>query len=103
MGRQRRQVPGELGVLPDVGLPEEDAALGVESGRDQDRGGVVDALAQRLRIPGHGDRVQVDDAVDRRVPPVLALDVLPDRPDVVAEVLLPGWLNAAEDAHGRGL
>ena len=49
--------------------------------------------AQLGRVPGDGDRVQVDDAVDRRIALVLALDVLADRPDVVAEVLRPvGWM-----------
>jgi hypothetical protein len=45
--------------------------------------------------------VQVDDAVDRRIAAVLALHVLQDRPDVVAEVLAPGGLDAGEDDHGR--
>ena len=74
-------------MLAHVGLAEEDAALGVEAGGEQDRGRVVDALAQLGRVVGDRDRVQVDDAVDRRVAAVLALDVLADRPDVVAEVL----------------
>ena len=97
MGGDRRQVPGELGVLADVGLAEEDAALGVEAGGEQDRGRVVDAGPQLVGVPRDGDRVQVDDAVDRRVAAVLALDVLADRADVVAEVLAPGGLDAAED------
>jgi hypothetical protein len=40
--RERGEVPGELGVLAHVGLPEEDAALRIEPGRDQDGGRVVD-------------------------------------------------------------
>ena len=48
------------------------------------------------------DRVQVDDAVDRRVRAVLALDVLQDRADVVAEMLAPGRLDAGEDDHAAG-
>ena len=66
--------------------------------------GVVEALAQLGRVVGDRDRVQVDDAEDRRVAAVLALDVLADRPDVVAEVLAPGRLDAGEDdrsRHGR--
>ena len=78
-----------------VGLAEEDAALGVEPGGEQDRGRVVDALAQLGRVVGDRDRVQVDDAEDRRVAAVLALDVLADRADVVAEVLAAGRLDAA--------
>ena len=63
-------------MLLDVALAEEDAALGVEAGGEQDRGGVVDALAQLGRVVVDGHRVQVDDAVDRRVAALLAGDVL---------------------------
>jgi hypothetical protein len=45
--------------------------------------------------------VQVHDAVDRRIAAVLALDVLADRADVIAQVLAAGGLDAGEDAHGR--
>ena len=93
----RRQKPAELGVLLDVGLPEEDAALGIEPGGDQDRGRVVEPLAKLGWVLRHGDRVQVDDAVDP-LAALLPLDVLADRPDVVAEVLAAGGLDAAEDA-----
>ena len=84
-------------MLLDVGLAEEDAALGVEPRGDQDRGGVVEPLAELGGVLRHGDRVQVDDAVDR-LAAVLSLDVLADRPDVVAEVLAAGGLDAAEDS-----
>ena len=98
--------PGQLGVLVDVGLAEEDAALGIEPGGEQDRRRVVEELAQLGGVVGHRDRVQVDDAVDR-LAAVLALDVLADRADVVAEVLAAGRLDAGEDAgvghDGRGL
>ena len=63
--RHRAEQPAELGVLLDVGLAEQDAALGVEPGGDQDRRRVVEPLAQLGGIVGNGDRVQVDDAVDR--------------------------------------
>ena len=96
----RRQQPGQLGVLADVALAEEDAALGIEPGGEQDRRGVVDALAQLGRVVGHRDRVQVDDAVDGRIAAVLAGDVLRDRPDVVAQVLAARGLDSREDAHG---
>ena len=82
----------------DVALAEEDAALGIEPRGQQDRGGVVDGLAQRGRLVGDRDRVQVDDAVDR-LAAVLAGDVLGDRADVVAEVLATGRLDAGEDPH----
>ncbi len=98
----RRQQPAQLGVLADVALAEEDAARRVEPGGQQHCRGVLDVAAQLLRLVGDGDRVQVDDAVDRRVPPVLAVDVAAHRADVVAEVLAPGRLDAAEDPHGGG-
>ena len=93
VGGDRGEQPGELGVLAHVGLAEEDAALRVEAGGEQDRGRVVEALAQLDWVVGDRDRVQVDDAEDRRLAPILALDVLADRADVVAEVLAAGRLD----------
>ena len=101
VGGDRAEQPGELGVLDHVALAEEDAARRIEAGREQDRRGVVGALAQLHRVELDGDRVQVDDAVDG-VAAVLPRDVLRDRADVVAEVLATGRLDAGEDAHGAG-
>jgi hypothetical protein len=84
-------------VLAHVGLAEEDAARRIEPGGEQNRGGVKHPLTQVGRVVGDRDRVQVDDAVDRRVAAVLPLDVLADRADVVAEVLAAGRLDAGED------
>ena len=89
----------QLGAPGDVALTEQDAALGIEPGGDQKRRGVARALAQFGRLVGDGRTVQVDDAVDRGVGTVLALHVLQDGPDVVAEVLAPGGLDAGEDDH----
>ena len=50
MGGHRGELPGQLGVLVDVGLAEEDAAGGVEAGGEQDRGRVVETLAQLGRV-----------------------------------------------------
>ena len=61
------QQPAQLGVLVHVALAEEHAALRVQAGGQQQRGQVVDARAQLGRLVGNRDRVQVDDAVDRRV------------------------------------
>ena len=97
--RHARQQPRQLGVLGDVALAEEDAALGVEPGGHQQGRGLARAPAQLLRVVGDRRAVQVDDAVDRRVRLVLTLDVVEDRPDVVAEVLAPGGLDAGEDDH----
>src|SRR5215218_5525638 len=95
----RAQQPRQLRVLVYVTLAEQDAAIRVQPGGDQRGGRVVDALAQPGRVVLDCDRVEVDDAVDRRVRPVLALDVLDDRPDVVAEVLATGRLDPGEDDH----
>ena len=46
--------------------------------------------------------MEVDDAVDRLVGAVLAGHALGDRADVVAQVLAPRGLDAAEDPHGGG-
>jgi hypothetical protein len=45
--------------------------------------------------------MQVDYAVER-LAAILTLDVLANRPDVVAEVLAASRLDAAEDASHRG-
>jgi hypothetical protein len=69
--------------------------------REQLRGRDPGALAQRLRVMRHGDRVQVDHAVDR-VPAVLQVHPLPDRTQVVAQVEgVSGRLDAGEDARGE--
>jgi hypothetical protein len=88
-------------VLLHVALAKQDAALGIQAGGDEDGGRVVDALTQLGGVVRDGDRVQIDDAVDRRIAAVLALDVLADRADVVAQVLAAGGLDAGEDAPGR--
>jgi len=99
----RREQPAQLGVLLHVALAEQDALLRVQARRDQRRERVVDAVAQLGRVVGDGDRVQIDDAVEALVTgrrcALLALDVLADRADVVAEVLAAGGLDPAEDAH----
>ena len=98
----RAEQPAELGVLAHVGLAEEDRLRRIDPGSEQDRGRVVEALAELGRVVGDRDRVEVDDAIDR-VAAVLSLDVLADRADVVAEVLAAGRLDAAEDpGHTSG-
>ncbi len=90
--------PSQLGVLGDVGLAKEDRALRVQPGGQQQGGEVVQALAQRRRLVGHRQRVQVDDAEDA-LAALLPGHVLRDRPDVIAEVLAARRLDAGEDAH----
>ena len=88
--RHRPEQPRPLGVLRHVALHEERAAVGLEAGAEQGRGGVEGVLGQRRRVVGHRDRVQVDDAVER-LAQALVGDVVADRPDVVAEMLLARW------------
>jgi hypothetical protein len=87
-------------VLRDVALAEEQTAIGIEARGQEHGGGVVGARPQLGRVIRHRGGVQIDDAVDRRIPAILARDVLADRPDVVAEVLAARGLDAGEDAHG---
>jgi len=92
VGRDGAQQPAQARCARARRTGEEDAALRIEAGREQQRRRVVDALAQLARVVADGGRVQVDDAVDR-LAAVLPGDVLDDRPEVVAEVLRPvGWI-----------
>jgi hypothetical protein len=93
--------PRALGVLVDVALDEEHAALGVEPGGEQRRRRVDRVLEKRRRVVRNADRVQVDDAVER-LAALLVGDVVPDGAEVVAEVLSPRRLDAREHArHGE--
>ena len=81
-------------MLRHVALDEEGADVGIEPARDEQRGQVEGRLAQLGGVLGEErDRVQVDDHVVRVVL-VLLLRPAADRPDVVAEMLHTGGLNA---------
>ena len=82
-------------MLGPVGLDEEGAAVRVEAERQECRRHLAGPAPQHVRVMGRGQRVVVDDAVDRLVL-VLEADVVPDRAQVVAEMDGPGWLDAAE-------
>ena len=97
----RGEQPRQLAVLLHVALAEQDAAVRVEARGDQQRGEVERALAQVGGVVVDRQRMEVDDAVDRRVTAVLAGDVLRDAADVVAEVLGARRLDAREDPHER--
>src|SRR5512133_1048879 len=96
VARHGRQQPGRLGVRGYVALDEDGRALGVEAGREQHRGDVERALAQRSRVVLDRDRVQVDDA-EEGLALFLRLGVLAEAPAVVADVGAAGGLDAAED------
>ena len=54
--------PGQLRVFRDLALIENDVFDRVDARGDIGGGDLADRLAQRLRLLGHGDRVQIDDA-----------------------------------------
>ena len=95
------EYPGELGVLRDLALIEENALLGIEPRGDIGRRHLADRLLQLGRTAPHvealRDRVQVDDAIDALVR-LLQLDPLQHGPQIVAEVQAAGRLHAGEDA-----
>ena len=93
----RVQDPHELGVRRHVALYEDDGPLRVDAG-GKIRVGHVDRVAPELGAHlAHGDRVQIDDAVDAVVC-LLHGDVVADGAEVVAEVQRARGLAAAEDA-----
>ena len=96
----RAQQPAQLAVLGHVALAKQDAARRVETCGEQQCGEVIQAAAQLRGLIGDGDRVQVDDAI-QRLAAILTGDVLADRADVVAQVLGARGLDAGEDAHGE--
>ena len=102
VGRDRGEQPAELRVLVHVGLAEQDAAVGVETGGHQHRrrcrARSRAAPWGRTRRSSRAGR-RCSRSPGRRAP---GRRDSPDRPDVVAEVLAPGRLDAAEDAHGAG-
>ena len=66
VARHRREQPRRLGVRGHVALGEHGRALRVEPGREEQRREVERALAQVGRVVVDRDRVQVDDAEERR-------------------------------------
>ena len=96
--RHGTEQPGGLGVRDDVALREHGRPVGVEPRREQHRGAGERVLPQLLGLEVGRDRVQVDDA-EERLALVLQRDVVPDRADVVAEMLRACGLDAAEDPH----
>ena len=89
--------PGELGVLGDLALVEEDRALGIEPGGDVGGRHLADRGFELVGVLPDRDRVHVDDAVDALVR-LLQLDPLQHGAQIVAEVQAAGRLHAGEDA-----
>ena len=89
--------PAQLGVLVHLALGEEDAALGVEPGGDEQQDELAGLGPQLVGVAGDRQGVEVDDAVDG-VALVEARRPAADRAQVVAEVDVTGRLDAGEDA-----
>ena len=56
--------PGELGVLGDLALVEDDVLLRIDAAGDESRGHLARRARQFGRVLPHRDRVQIDDAID---------------------------------------
>jgi len=98
VARDRPEQPGALGVCAHMALCEQRRALRLESGREEEGRERERRLAEVVGVVGGRDRVQVDDA-EEGVAFVLRADVIPDRADVVAEVLCARRLDARKDPH----
>ena len=112
-----REDPREFGHFGDVGLAVERGLRGVEAEGEVVEGDVADVLGEDLPGRARGDGLVLGGEVAIRVPRrpqrgqgvvigdeveavalLLQLDVLLDRAEVVADVQLPGRLDAAQDA-----
>ena len=78
-------------------LVEKDRLCRVDAGGEQPRSDFAGAIAQLRRILPNGDRVQVNDAINRFH---LALHIGPalDRTKVVAKLQTTGGFDAGKDA-----
>ena len=77
-------------------LGEHRGDVGVEADGEQHRSGLERGCANDVRLVGDGQCVQVDDAVEC-VAVMLPGYPLAERPQVVAEVEVAGWLDARQD------
>src|SRR5207237_8085811 len=96
------QQPGGLGVGGVVALHEDGRAAGVEPGREEHRGEVERGLSKLGRVVRDGDRMEVDDAEERRAA-LRGGRVRAEAAAVVAEVLGPGGLDSRKDPHAASI
>ena len=99
-GGERVENPGQFVQLRHVALDEEVRLLRVEAEGEVGGGYVEGKLPERLGIVHRRHRVIVDDEKVRLVP-IMKGDVLPDRPEVVADMQRARGLNAGYD-NGLG-
>ncbi len=93
--------PGELGVLDDAALVEDDVLLRIDAGRQERRRHLARRADQLGRILPDGDRVLVDDAIDAIVAR-LQLREAADGAEIVAEMQIAGRLDARKDERLEG-
>ncbi len=92
--------PRQLGVFGDVALHEHRGHVGIEADGEEDRGELDRALADDARLLGHGEGVEVDDAVEDLLL-VLSRHPVAKRSEVGAEVGVAGRLHAGQDSCHR--
>ena len=88
--------PRQLRVLDDVALHEHRGHVGVEADAEERRRQLQRALTDDAGLVDHGQRVEVDDAVEH-VLVVLAAHPVPQRPEVAAQMDVAGRLHAREN------
>ena len=93
--------PRQLRVLWDVGLADQRRALGVDPNGEQVEDHLVRQPTEERPVVDGGERMKVDDGVDRVIP-ILERHVVHLRPEVVAEVRRARWLDAGEDPLAGG-
>ena len=99
--RDAGEHPGQLGVRRHRRLHHDGAGLGIDAGRQVERGDLVDLGAQLGGLLVDRDGVQIDDAEDALV---VVLDAHPilERAQVIADVQISGRLHAGEDSCFHG-
>ena len=90
------EYPGQFGVTGDPALVEDDTVLRVDPRRKQPGARLASVRRELRRVLRHGDRVQIDDAIDAVV---TALQPRPiaDRAEIVSEMQIARRLHARED------
>ena len=92
--------PGELRMLRDPALVEDDIGLGIDAAGEKGGSHFARGARELLRIVRHRHRMQIDDAIDARMR-LLHLDEALDRAEIIAEVQIARRLDAGKHALGK--
>ena len=92
--------PGELRMLRDPALVEDDVGFRIDAAGEKGRGHLAGGAPQLFGLVRKRHRMKVDDAIDARMR-LLHLDEALDRAKIVAEVEIACRLNAREHAFGK--